>query len=282
MRVALTGATGFVGRHLHAILSGSGHDVISVPLSDRLSAPDPDALRLLLAPALGADVIVNLAAALKPSTSVDLFVTADMPSILARLLLDTGSDKRLIHVSTANVPIAALGDLYTRAKRRAEAALSGMAVQIFRPGLIWSWRGEGPARIVDRYFRTRLPVHPFLYPGNRYRPILVEDFAAFLAQEIAGMSTSAGTATTILGDTPCTLWELAQGYAHLHARRIAAVPSAGLARLIPGRRLYQSQALVQLLDIDRATIPLDGSHVLLPFRWPERRSADLSSRSYGG
>lgn len=268
MRIALTGASGFVGRHLKASLNGSGHDVISVPLSNRLSAPDPDALRRLLAPALSADVVVNLAAALKPATAVDLFVTADMPSILAQLLKDNGRDQRLIHVSTANVAIAALGDLYTRAKRRAEAALSGMAVQIFRPGLIWSWRGEGPARIVDRYFRARLPIHPFPHPGNLYRPILVEDFAAFLAREVGSGDTPASVPTTILGDTPCTLWDMAQAYAGLHGRRIVPLPSAGLARLISGRLLSESQTLVQFLNIDRTAIPFDGSHVLLPFRWP--------------
>ena len=121
MRVALTGATGFVGRHLMARLNKSGHDLIPVPLSERLSTPDRDTLRRLLAPALNADVVVNLAAALRPANPVDLLVTADMPAILARLLKDAGRGARLIHVSTANVAIAALDDPYTQAKRRAEA-----------------------------------------------------------------------------------------------------------------------------------------------------------------
>ena len=95
----------------------------------------------------------------------------------------------------------------------------------------------------------------------------MEDFAEFLAHEIEGRDL-AGTTTTIFGDTPCTLWSMAEVYARLHGRRIMPLPTAGLTWFIPRRVLSQSLTLVQFLDIDRAPIPPEGPHVLLPFRWP--------------
>lgn len=52
MRVGLVGASGFIGRHLHAVLTGRGDDVVPASLRDPRAAAD--AVR-------GCDAVVNLA-----------------------------------------------------------------------------------------------------------------------------------------------------------------------------------------------------------------------------
>src|SRR5262249_24887540 len=147
-----------------------------------------------------ADVFINCAAAKVERTANDRFVNATAPVIFCDIAA-RASGCHFIHISSFNVLIPRLVDPYTLSKRRAEAALAGRRVTILRPGLIWSWQPEGNAVGLDKILRLPLPFLPMIYPGNTYRPILVEQFAAFLVTE-AERSEPRPLPLSVLGDRP--------------------------------------------------------------------------------
>ncbi|MGB0670370.1 MAG: NAD-dependent epimerase/dehydratase family protein [Rhodospirillales bacterium] len=263
IKVGVLGAGGFVGRHLVASLSRKGAEVLPIRLAGKLIEPFAAGLAEHLAPLADAQVVINLAAALKPRTAVDTYANQDLPADALRHLKSANPDLRFIHVSSVNVLFSDLTDPYSRQKRAGEDRLSetGIDCTVIRPGLIWSWNGEGNSALFATYFAKPLPIHPMVRPGNRYRPVVVETFADWLGDR-ALESWTEPAALTVLGDRTVTLWDLAQAYARIQGRRLLPLPLSGPARLF-APLLTRSSIGQQFLAMDRANVPAD---VELPFR----------------
>src|SRR5437660_8506492 len=192
MRVAVTGANGFVGRHAVARLLLKGHDVRAV-ISER-----PGAEREL--PGAGAQVDVRRGDVRKPESLRGVFDGFD--AVIHTVAVPTERKQRFADVNVAGgahvvagarragvtriVHMGALGAdprspyPYLRSKGEGEALItgSGIAHVVLRPSLLF---GEGDDFFPRLAFSLMFPVVPV--PGNgksRFQPVHVDDIAQAL------------------------------------------------------------------------------------------------------
>jgi nucleoside-diphosphate-sugar epimerase len=125
MRVAVTGASGFIGTALVPALARRGHEVTAVPRG--------------AAPPAGCDALVHLANIAHASVAPDLLreVNVEGTRRAAEQAAAAGI-WRMVYVSSAKA--IAEDDAYARSKRAAEAALRdvrGLEVVVVRPPLVY-------------------------------------------------------------------------------------------------------------------------------------------------
>lgn len=231
--VVVTGAAGFIGRHVCAGLAAAGYAVRGVDLREqgpagdgiaysRLDVRDTAGLRAVVD---GAEHVVHLASAhLEVNAPEALYrsINVDAAERLVALCHELGV-RRLVHTSSVGIyghvrhPPAREDSeanpqtIYERTKlegeRRAlaKAREVGQDIIVLRPGWVY---GPGCPRTLKlaRSLRKRL----FFYVGsgaNLRHPIYVDDLvrAYLLALEAPG--TLAGRVFVIAGDRPVTLKE---------------------------------------------------------------------------
>ena len=194
MQIAVTGATGFVGRHVAATLTGRGHRV-------RALVRRPEPARLLLGPApelVPGDLAdaATLAALVRSSDAVIHLVgiiveggpaTFDAVHVegTRRVLAAARAAgvRRFVHMSAVGARDEPGATRYHRTKRRAEDLVrdSGLSHAIFRPSLI-SGPENVPIRVIARLHRWS-PVVP-VFGDGRYamQPVWIEDVALAFAR----------------------------------------------------------------------------------------------------
>lgn len=165
-RILLTGATGFIGQHVHRIYLDAGHDVVAVIRPERSVVPiDPRATVLradLLDPAAmgraldGITAVVAIAGAVRGST-VDDFrrVNAESIDVLKRVMLEHAPHTPLLLMSSLAASVPTLSE-YAASKRAGEdvitssrlnwcalrpPAVYGPGDKELRPLLAWLARG---------------------------------------------------------------------------------------------------------------------------------------------
>jgi uncharacterized protein YbjT (DUF2867 family) len=189
MVIALTGATGFVGRHVAALLARRGHRVRALarhlvparhacgPATELVlgDLAEPAALDALVR---GADAVIHL---------VGIIVEAGRATFRAvhvtgteRLLAATrdAGVRRFVHMSAIGARNTPDATPYHRTKWEAEELVrrSGLSAAVFRPSII-SGRGNIPIRLLARLHRWS-PVVP-VFGDARFplQPVWIEDVA---------------------------------------------------------------------------------------------------------
>ena len=193
MRVTVTGATGYTGRHITARLLAEGHQVQSI--TGHPDRPNPFGDQVPLHP-FHFDQPHQLAAILRGSTALIntywvRFPYGDRTYAQAventRTLFDAAGRAgvgRVVHVSIAQADRSQLP--YFRGKATLEAALreSGLSYAIVRPTVIY---GGGRDVLLNNvaWCLRRFPL--FLLPSGDYgiQPVHVEDLAALAVSEAA-------------------------------------------------------------------------------------------------
>jgi nucleoside-diphosphate-sugar epimerase len=250
--VAVTGPTGFIGRHLTSLLAANGNQVRAVVRPSSISPPARSDVAVVVSPlerhALteafrGADVVVHLAGLVSAIRDRDYTVTnVEGTRAVARAARDSGA--RLVHVSS----LAAAGPAppstprreddpaapitaYGRSKLDAErvvAGLGGLRWIILRPAAVY---GPGDRAMLPLFrcaVRGVLPLlgrttaaYTFVHVGDVARAI-----AAAVAREIDRDTMFVGHAD------PVTARAILEGVRAAVGRRaaIVRVPSA-LARI---------------------------------------------------
>jgi len=192
---ALTGATGFIGRHaLRALLADGwrvralARDPARLALDEDMKArveivpgalEDEAALKALLR---GADAVVHLAGLVKAARREDFeMVNVRAAARLARIAAQEGA-RRFVHVSSLAAREPKLSP-YAASKRRSEEAVleacGGMSCVIVRPPAVYGPGDAATLGLVDQLSRR----HAFLpgAPGGRVSLIHGRDLAAALA-----------------------------------------------------------------------------------------------------
>ena len=200
MRIAVTGAGGFIGSALTQMLAGEGHEVL--PLSrNALSGPDLS----------GVETVVHCAA-LAHRTGAERPEAATFDAVNHRLAVELAARakaagvKRFVFVSTIytvagnpspltpDMPLKPRDD-YGRAKARAETdlrELSGIEIVIARPVLVYGPGARANLKALIRLCDSGLPL-PFGLANNRRSFVSLENVARALtflsvapAQKVAG------------------------------------------------------------------------------------------------
>lgn len=190
MRVMLTGANGFIGRHLLAGLEAAGHEVVAaVRDPDALRRPDLQTLRIdfnrdtdaaVWAKRLaGVDAVVNCAGVLQSS----LGQSAEAIHAAAPIALFEGASvagvRRVIQISAISAEPGA-GTEYAETKLAADEHLKRMDLDwvIVRPSLVYAAGAFGGTALM-----RALAALPFRIPlvgdgEQRFQPIHMNDVVA--------------------------------------------------------------------------------------------------------
>jgi len=191
---AVTGATGFVGRHAVAALAGAGWRLrLLVRRDPRLEIgaepvdlvpgdlTDAGALADLVS---GADAVIHLAGAVRGRPGAMMAVNRDGTAALAAAVAAAAPAARVVHLSSlaARAPQVSA---YAASKAAGEAALAGLDdVRILRPGAIY---GPGDRASLTLFRAARWPVQPLLGPpGGRVALIHVRDVATAIVAAAEG------------------------------------------------------------------------------------------------
>lgn len=200
--VAVTGSTGFLGRHVVAALAARGCRLRLLARREPTDAgwgdlapevvlgalDDTAALERLVA---GADAVLHLAGAIKAKSDEGFMqVNRDGSRALAEAMARTGPDARLIHVSSLAARHPELSG-YAASKRASEAAvfevLGESRVSVVRPPAIYG-PGDRETMIFFELAARRLVPLPGK-PTARISLIHVADAAALLAERVLGQPT---------------------------------------------------------------------------------------------
>ncbi|MDQ7247965.1 NAD-dependent epimerase/dehydratase family protein [Dongia sedimenti] len=231
LRVAVTGATGFVGSHVIRRLIAAGHQVRILARRMPITALTPDRpLEVVLGdlddePALhrlvgGVDVVIHVAGVIKARhAAVFHKVNVEGTRHLATALSNASPDLRVIHVSSLAAREPSLSP-YCASKRGGEEAIQALAnparLTILRPPAVY---GPGDTEIYPMFKAAALGICAYpAAPQGRVSLIHGADLAAAIV----------AAAETILPDP---VYELDDGHAGGYAwTEIGAGLSAALAR----------------------------------------------------
>jgi len=233
--VFLTGASGFIGRHLTAALSRAGHSLVlglhrassSGALQGRVIAVDyahdvdPAAWRPRLQ---GVDVVINAVGVLRERRGQSFeALHRDAPRALFAACAEVGV-RQVIQISALGADENAKS-AYHLSKRDADMFLASLPVAsaIVQPSLVYGSRGTS-ARLFDTL--ASMPMIPV--PGDgaqRMQPIYIDDLVDAIVALVVRV-TPAGTRFALVGPVPLTLVDFlrrlrsALGFPAAHVIRI--------------------------------------------------------------
>jgi nucleoside-diphosphate-sugar epimerase len=184
MRLAITGATGFVGSHLVDIALAAGHEVKALTRREQRERDgvdwvlgdleSRDALEWLVD---GADAVIHVAGAISATTAA-AFDKGNVEGTLAMLAAATaGGIQRFVHVSSLAAREPKLS-LYGASKAKAEELVhsSGLDWAIVRPPAVY---GPGDKETLELFRMARLGLM-LMPPKGRVSVIHADDLARLL------------------------------------------------------------------------------------------------------
>lgn len=265
-RIAVTGAAGFVGRHLVPVLAEAGHDVRaliheqSLPfLPEGVEVQRGDVRQGVVVRSLvdGCNAVVHLAPGLAADAELTDVIAAGTSAVMSAAK-DAGVE-RVVFVSCLGAQAASRYPFYT-AKWKAEQLVRGLGLPyvILRPSLVLG-RGDGITAPLASHLRS-FPAA--LLPGtgtHRQQPIDVGDLVRCLQlsleqDDVLNEEISVGGPMYL---TPRQLADLLSGVIGIRKPKLS-VPSAWLSAaggVAPGRFGFLSPARIAQLDTESAASP---------------------------
>ncbi len=210
MKVAITGASGYVGSCVSACFRSHGHAVLS--LSRRpceapwFSYSLEDEPRNL--PWDGVDVLVHAAYDFTALTWSEILQKNVNPSVALLRAAKQAHVDRLIFISSMS-SFDSCRSNYGRAKFLIEKEALAMGATIIRPGLVWGERSGGIMGTLETLV-AKLPIIPFLSGGNGLKQYLIHeaDLSETIVSTAEAMSIGTGTQHSVAHPTPVSLLEI--------------------------------------------------------------------------
>ena len=257
MKVLITGYSGFLGSYLCENLS-KNFEIIKVNLRE-MPSESLSSFNIFLDKFIGADVIINCAANLKPKTKNDIFVNENFPKNLLDYLKKKEKNPFFIHISSINVLINDRKDFYTITKKNAEKNLENQNIAIIRLPLVYNKMNNiiqpvGNFKLIDDYLNlSYLPVYPMIFPGHIHYPVEVSKIYNFIEKIISDRNISRAI-YNIAGSNKKSLWDLIQEMASYKKKRLLKINFKILNRIMPNiiKRILikNSSILQQMIVID--------------------------------
>jgi NADH dehydrogenase len=213
MRVAITGGTGFVGRHVAERFAAE--DVVPVSRRTGVDVDDPDAL---MAAFEGCDVVVHCAG-INREIGAQTFQRVHVEGTASVVKAAQRAGVRKIVMVSFLRARPNCGSGYHESKFAAEELVraSGLEFTVLKPGMIYG-RGDHLIDHLSRTVRT-LPLFPTVgFRERTIRPIPVGDFADVV--EPAARGRLSGETVAVTGAEELLLSETVRRVARLVGRRV--------------------------------------------------------------
>lgn len=287
--VAVTGATGFVGRHTVALLLERGYAVRALTRSREKAASvfppdaigrgrlelcdgtldDPDALRHL---ADGCGACIHLVGIIRETTGQSFSkVHTDGTRAIVEACRQKNPDMRFVHMSALGVgPDKRAG--YRDSKHRAAQVVANSPLRwtVIKPGLIHGHDGEFTQMALD-WVRGKAPPFLFLPYFSRWKPsgfgfepprvapVFVKDVARVFVDALRLDGTIAKT-YDLSGPDPLPFPEMLRTYARNLSPRPRSRPAIGLPWFVAAlqARLAGALGLGSLLPFDEGMAIMGG------------------------
>ncbi len=223
MRVLLTGATGFLGRHLAARLLATGHDSVCAvrdPARARSMFPGCEAIACdfrgdvtpeAWAPRLaGIDAVINCAGILQASDAVAHAVHTTAPIALFEACLAAGV-RKVVQISALGADAEA-GTVYADSKHAADLHLASLDLDwtVVKPSLVYTPAGSYGGSSLFRAMAALPLAIPVVGDGDqRFQPIHMDDFAAGVVRLLEAPAREEIVAS---GPKPMTIAEILKGF----------------------------------------------------------------------
>jgi uncharacterized protein YbjT (DUF2867 family) len=233
MNILLTGASGFIGRHLAAALIGAGHRVKPVSRRDGIDVRHMLAPQDWLPHLDGIDAVINGIGVIgETRTQRFAALHTQAPSALFRACARAGI-RRVVQISALGADETAFS-AYHLSKRAADDCLRSLDLDgfVLRPSLVY---GRGGASTALFMRLARLPRIPVVGTGlQAIQPVHVSDVAATVLRCLA--APAGGKTLDVVGPERIVLsdWLLrmrhAQGLPPAPLLHVPVAPALALAR----------------------------------------------------
>lgn len=262
MRIAITGGTGFVGRHLAGRLLADGHDVVVISrrTGHRLEFGDPGLREAFQ----GCEAVIHCAGINREiGRQTYRAVHVDGTRAVVEAARDAGVE-RLVMLSFLRArpdgPTA-----YHRSKWAAEELVraSGLTSTIMKAGVIYG-HGDHMLDHLSQAFHT-FPIFGLVGLRDRLvRPVAVDDVVRLLEAAALGDERLANRTIEVLGPESMPLGVAVRRVAGVTGRRPVYVRLPIAAHLVIGR-LAEAVMRIPLISVAQVHILAEGVVDALPF-----------------
>ncbi|KAB2642163.1 MAG: NAD(P)-dependent oxidoreductase [Verrucomicrobia bacterium] len=269
MKVAITGASGYVGGAIAECFRGHGHEVLALsrrpcaaPWHTYALGDDPQQL-----PWDGVDVLVHAAYDFSGRSWQEILEMNVKPSMALLQAARQAGVGHLVFISSMS-SFDGCRSNYGKAKLLVEKAALALGAVVIRPGLVWSNSSGGVMETLEKLV-TKLPVVPFLIGGEHLKQYLIHE--ADLSESVAALAENwpSSTLHSVTHPTPVSLLQILRAIAKRAKRRRIYLPipwpcaMAGLKclEMLGIRCSFRSDSLVGLVHGNphpAVTTPPDG------------------------
>jgi nucleoside-diphosphate-sugar epimerase len=226
MKVAITGASGYLGGRIADAFRRHGHEVLSL---SRRPCPDPwlsyslgdDPDRL---PWNGIEVLVHAAYDFNAGTLEEIIEKNVRPGVALFHSASRAGVGRLLFISSMSCFDGCRSN-YGKAKHLIEKEAHALGAHVIRPGLVWGEHSGGIMGTLELLVK-KLPIVPYLAGGNLLKQYLVhdEDLAETVVALACKPSSGNGTPHTVAHPSPVPFPAILKTIANRAGRRPLFLP----------------------------------------------------------
>lgn len=253
MRIAITGARGFVGGHLARQLAAAGHEVLEMG-----RGVEPPGIRYSLEEGIapqrlhGVDLLLHCAHDFRAADAAQAYRRNVLGSIALFRAAHAAGVPRLVFISTMSA-FPGCRSRYGQGKLEVEQAVTELGGYSLRLGLVQDDSGRGLSGSLRR-LAAALPVIPLPgRGGQRLYPVPASELAAAV---LAITKQAAPGVFTVAHDEGFTMAELLRGYAAQAGRQVVLLPlpwqlmwlGLRLAEAAGLRLSFRSDSLLSLVN----------------------------------